>query len=98
MIRGTTPTLEFTFPFDVSTLSSCYVTFQQNGKTVIEKQLTDGKVDGKKLSFILSQEDTLKFKVDYIEMQIRCKTFKGEVIASNIMQTHAEKILKDGVV
>ena len=98
MIRGTTPTLEFTFPFNVNTLSTCYITFQQDGKTVLEKNLNDGKVDGKKFTLNLTQEDTLKFKVDYIEMQIRGKTANGEAIASNIMQAHAEKILKDGVV
>lgn len=37
MIRGTTPTLEFTMPFDISLIAEMYITLAQNGATVLEK-------------------------------------------------------------
>ena len=39
MIRGTTPTLEFTLPFDTSLIAKMYITMTQNGKTALEKNL-----------------------------------------------------------
>lgn len=41
MIRGTTPTLEFTLPFDTSLIAKMYITMTQNGKTALEKTLSD---------------------------------------------------------
>jgi hypothetical protein len=41
MIRGTTPTLEFTLPFDTSLIAEMYVTIAQGEKTVLEKTLSD---------------------------------------------------------
>ena len=46
MIRGTTPTLEFTLPFDTSLIAEIYVTMTQNGKTVLEKTLSDCNCSG----------------------------------------------------
>lgn len=37
MIRGTTPTLEFTLPFDTSLIAEMYITLTQNGTTTMEK-------------------------------------------------------------
>lgn len=41
MIRGTTPTLESTLPFDTSLIAEMYVTIAQGEKTVLEKTLSD---------------------------------------------------------
>lgn len=98
MIRGTTPTIEFNLPFDASVFSVFYITFAQDGKNVVEKNNTECKISGNKISVTLTQADTLKFKSDYIEVQIRGKTSSGEALASNIMTDHAEKVLKDGVI
>ena len=37
MIRGTTPTLEFTLPFEVDLIAEAYVTISQNQSVVIDK-------------------------------------------------------------
>ncbi len=37
MRRGTTPTLTFTLPKEID-IAEMYVTFSQNGKTVLEKR------------------------------------------------------------
>ena len=98
MIRGTTPTLEFVLPFDTSLLAEAYVTLEQSDEVVLDKPLSDCTLDDNKMTVKLTQEDTLKLKIGLIEVQIRAKTVDGDVIASDIILTSAQKILKDGVI
>lgn len=62
MIRGTTPTLEFTLPFDTSLIAEMYVTIAQGEKTVLEKTLSDCNCSGTSVSLALTQEDTLRLQ------------------------------------
>lgn len=98
MIRGTTPTLEFILPFDTSLISEAYVTLAQAGDVVLDKPLSECALDGNKMTVKLTQGDTLKLKTGLIEIQIRAKTIDGDAIASDIILTSAQKILKDGVI
>lgn len=98
MIRGTTPTLEFVLPFDTNLLAEAYVTLAQIGDVVLDKPLSECTLDGDKMTVKLTQEDTLKLKTGQVEIQIRAKTIDGDVIASDIILTSAQKILKDGVI
>ena len=99
MIRGTTPTLTFTLPFEVSVLSEAYITLCQNGNTVIEKCMSDCVCEGDTITVKLTQEETLKLECSHIvEIQIRAKTEAGDAIASNVIQERTERILKDGVI
>lgn len=99
MIRGTTPTLEFTLPFEVESLSTLYVTFKQLGRTVIERELKDCRYDGKVLYVDLTQNDTLSFTAgQQVDMQIRAKFTSGKAVASEIMTTSVQRVLKGGVV
>ena len=41
MIRGTTPVLEFTLPFETDLLEEAYVTIAQRGTVVIEKSIDE---------------------------------------------------------
>lgn len=60
IIRGTTPTIIFTFnEIDAADISVCYLLIKQNGNTIIEKTLSDATVSDD-LSFTLTQSDTLK--------------------------------------
>ena len=97
MIRGTTPKLEFTIPFDTDQLAEAYITISQKGSIVIDKPLSEITCDGNVMSLHLTQEETLKLKADSIaEIQIRVRTNSGEALASNIIQVSTERILKDG--
>ncbi len=65
IIRGTTPTLIFTFDtINVEDISVAYLLIRQNGSTVIEKTLADGTVLDGKLSFTFSQAETLSLTTD----------------------------------
>ena len=99
MIRGTTPTLEFTIPFDTSELAEAFVTLAQNDTIILDKALNDCKCDARMLSVKLSQEDTLKLSCDCkTDIQVRVRTKAGDALASDIVRVDTEKILKDGVI
>lgn len=103
MYRGTTPTLTFTLPFDVSELAVYYITIaQQYGKsisTIIEKSTEDCTEDGQVITCVLTQEDTLKlYGEGKVLIQVRARTAGGTALASKMFQTTAAEILKDGVI
>lgn len=99
MIRGTTPTLEFTIPFDTSLLAEAWVTLSQNKTVVIDKQLSECQCEGNKMTVKLTQEETLLLKCNCLtEIQIRARTTDGNAVASEIMTVSPDRILKDGVI
>lgn len=101
MIRGTTPTLEFTLPFDTSLIAEMYITITQNGITTLEKTLSDCNCSGTSVSLTLTQEDTLGLQQQprsRDEMQIRVRTIAGKALASDIMSVYVGRILKEGVI
>ena len=98
MRRGTTPTHEFTTDIDLTTANEIYITYKQGGKVRVEKKLPDITVTAEKLTVDLTQEETLAFNIsDNVEIQIRALTGTN-AIASNVINTKAQKILKEGVI
>lgn len=99
MIRGTTPRLEFTLPFDVSQIEKSYITFMQDNTIVLDKTFDDCEAVENMLIVNLTQEETLKLKAGRaVEMQVRVRTISGDALASNIIRVNAERILRDGVI
>ena len=99
MIRGTTPTLEFTLPFDTEFLAEAYITIAQNNEAVIDKAMEECVAEGNKLSVQLTQEETLRLKHEYMsEIQIRVRTKEGVALASGIIRKDTGRILRDGVI
>lgn len=100
MIRGTTPTLTFNLPFDVSNLKTAYVTIKSKDKTVkVEKSLAECTAVGKSIIATLTQADTLLFEGrKNVRVQLRVLTKSDEALASNIYTVPMGEILKDGVI
>lgn len=97
MRRGTTPTHIFNTSTDLSDAEIIFVTYEQNGKQVIEKTKADVTFGQMQMQVKLTQEETLGFDIKApVEIQIRAKFADGSAIASNIMRTSAQKILKEG--
>jgi len=101
MIRGTTPILHFTLPFEVSELSEYWITISQRYENIkIDKTNADCTASGYEITLILTQEDTLKLMPDkpaYI--QIRALTAEDDyAIASTIVRCSVDDILKEGVI
>ena len=63
MRRGTTPLHKFYVDADLSDLDVLYITYEQNGSVVLEKELEDVEVnvEEKMISTRLSQDETLLF-------------------------------------
>ena len=99
MIRGTTPLLEFTLPFETSLLAEAWVTLSQNKEVVLNKELDVCECEGCILSVKLAQEETLLLNCDCnTEIQVRVRTLEGEALASDIIRVGTDRILKDGVI
>lgn len=97
MIRGTTPTLTFTADMDCEQLDKLDISFAQHDKVVLSKGLADCVIDGNEITVHLTEEDTLLFDSRKNPVQIQLRAGIGDTrIASNMMHTTAEAILKDG--
>lgn len=95
MRRGTTPTNTFSVDVDL-TGATVYVSYEQDGKVIIEKTGTDVTITSTDVTVTLTQADTLAFHPGRVCVQIRYVDQLGTADASNIMETTAERILKDG--
>lgn len=99
MRRGTTPTHIFAVDIDLTDAAVLFITYRQNGKTVLEKSLEDCEITTEEIRVTLSQEDTLAFSVEgKVEIQIRAKYPSGDAVACQIIRTSANVILKEGVI
>lgn len=98
MWRGTTPTHTFTLPEGVNSadFAVIYITYSQNGETVLEKTGTELTLEPNAIKVLFSQEDSLKFEPGPVKVQLRGRMPDGQAIASNIISTTAKEVLKDG--
>lgn len=97
MRRGSTPTNTFEVDIDL-TGATVYVSYEQQGKTVIEKTGNALTISPDKIVLQLSQEETLSLKPGDVLIQLRYVFPTGAADASNIIRTTAERIIKDGVI
>ncbi len=99
LFRGTTPTLKFTLPFEVSTIEDAWITLAQGGSEVLTKTLADCNASEKTLTVMLTQEETLKLtSANKTEIQLRVRTGDGKALASKVFTESTQRILKDGVI
>lgn len=100
MIRGTTPTLTFTLPFDVNEALKLWLTFSQKHEEVFTLEKEDLNIEENVITCRLTQQQTLSLKCNTpVEIQIRV-AFTNEsfddALASEIITTSMQRILKDG--
>lgn len=97
--RGATITNEFTVPIDFTNAIALYITYQQLGRTVIEKTLNEITTTSNKLTVTLTQEEGLKLKEKLpVRIQIRGKLADNSVHVSKIIETTVDELLKEGVI
>lgn len=82
MIRGTTPTITYNFPFAVNTITKFRMYFIQGNETLITKKETDDAMtfSGQSVSVKLTQQETYGFT------------------AKKRLETKARYLLTDGTV
>ena len=110
MRRGTTPTHNFTLPFDVPEGSAIRIVYAQNEVIILEKTMEDCTVSGKCVTVRLTDAETLafdctphyhngRFEPYIVEIQIGIKTPHGDKLWSEIITETPERCLrKDGVI
>lgn len=76
MYQGSTKTYIFNSPIDTDLLSKIRLTLTQNN-IVVEKTEADCEIEDGKLYFKLKQEDTLKFSVGLVSMQLKALAVDG---------------------
>lgn len=107
IIRGTTQTHYFDFPFDPSNVGELSVIYSQNKEIKIRKSLSDVSFDEESLIVELSQEETFNFdKVgipsipskSLVLIQIRTILNDGSVFVSSPIKDRVYDILDDEVI
>ena len=100
MIRGTTPRITFDVPFDPTIAKRIWITFAQNTKEVFTVTENDCILTDKTVTITLSQEQTLALNSNSnVNIQMRVSFANGEkdeALASDIVTTTVQRILKDG--
>lgn len=97
--KGCTIGNTFTIPFNGEDVEVIYITYQQRGKTIVEKTFADCSFGDGFVSIGLTQEETLLFEsLVRVRIQIRARLKDGTVTKSNIIETDVDKLLKDGVI
>ena len=98
MKRGSTPTHVIRTSIDL-TQAKIYLTYSQNGHTLVEKTNEDLEVTDEGIVVMLTQEETLRFKAGVeTEVQIRYVTSNGTADASNVIKVTVDDVLKNGVI
>lgn len=100
MRRGTTPTHTFNTDTDLTDCSVIYLTYMQDGQTILDLDISRMTVTSTSVTVTLTQAETLLFKqngaMPAVAMQFRAGWSDGSRAASQIMRAPVEKILKDG--
>ena len=104
MRRGTNPTLTLKLTsktgqsVDASVLTDGFITFQQDGRTVIEKRLNECERTGNKVIVELTQKDTLRLDDSLsVRVQGKFKIASGKIIPTKIRQLSVSEILNEEV-
>lgn len=98
MRKGTTPSLTFKLPFEVSNLKNAKVTLCQDG-VCVEKYLCDCQTTDDTLTVRLTQNDTFQFMCNStIDVQLRVVTVNGEALASDVFHLFVDECLDEEVI
>ena len=100
MIRGTTPTLTFILPCQVSDLAEYWITISQKYENIkIDKTSADCTAEDNVISVTLTQEETLRLignKPVYVQM--RALTTGEAALATDQWTCTVGEILREGVI
>lgn len=103
LYRGTTPTYTITFPNDINMeiASNIVVSLANPSKvTLYEKKGDDLTVEGNKVSFLLTQEESLGFPLGYFLLQVNWLYVDGSIVrraCSKMVTVQIADNLKDEV-
>lgn len=98
LIPGTTPTHTLNLPIDTGTITKLRITYEQFGRTVIEKTEKEVSMSGKKIEVTLTQEDTLKlYENKKVKVQLKALTASGTVVSHKPIVLDVDEVLNKEV-
>lgn len=105
IIRTTTPTHTFYSTFPLLEVENFYITYSQNGTTILNKEPINCTIDTiqNKIELTLTQEETALFTYyedinkNIVSIQIKMLTNEGKVIVSAIIKERVEDVLNDTI-
>ena len=98
-VQGTTPTIVFNLPFDVSTIENLEIYFGQNSERLFTKGYNDCSMSGTLLQVTLKQRDTLMLDFEEkLEVQARFRFTDDTVEATNIGKVKVGELLSTAVI
>lgn len=103
IIRGTTPTITVNIRsnIDLTSVSAIWVYIYQQGSIVINKELSQVTINPttKKITIILSQEDTLALRANTGALfQIRLLLNDNIALATPAVNVLIKEVYKDGII
>lgn len=98
MTRGSTPTHTFQLPIETSTIKKLLITYEQLGRTVLEKTEEDVRMEGKTVCLKLTQTEAFQFKENHsVKLQIKILTNTGDLLPSKVFRISVDEILNEEV-
>lgn len=98
MIIGTTPTHYFDVDFDTSAIKKIEIVYAQDNEILVTKTEEDCEINGKRISWELTQEETLKFDHEKrVEVQFAALTTNKKTLRSYVKRIPAYKCLSKKV-
>lgn len=100
MRRGTTPYLTIETGQDLTGYARVIFTIEDRQGTEVDVASDSGnmEISADHITVKLTQDQTLSLQKGAVKMQIRAVDTGGNAIASNIMQSSMEDILKEGAI
>ncbi len=97
--RASTPKQTFTLDLEnVSDLAEILITYAQRGIIIIERRKADVTIEENKVSFRLTQEETLSFRENIpVEIQVRAFTPDNNALTSDIFEVSVGRVLNEEV-
>lgn len=85
IMRGTTPTHTFVYPFDLEAMQAVVISYMQQNNAIITKRLGDSglSISGSIATIRLTQQETLLLSAGNATIVTRVKDSSGNVPASD---------------
>lgn len=100
IVRGTTPSIRFTFnAIQTTDITVAVLTVFQNGEVLFEKSLSDGNVGEGYIEWALTQEETLGMSPDRtVNIQCRYKLNDGSAYATQNYELTPYDVINEEVI
>lgn len=102
--RWTAPTVELLFPRTVDFIRQIRITFAQGidekyrPKIVIVKTEADAEFEGNKVTFRLTQEDTLRLSADeLVQIEVQVYDIHGVPFVGDAVKVRVQDVVNEGV-